>query len=441
MVMLGRSPVTLSSIATLLTACATERIVNPPPPPPPPPGSLSVVVNVTGNGTDADGFSLTVGTLPAVHIVPNGAATVDGLPPGMHTLRLDDVAPQCYTAYTNTQSVIIASQQTSSVQLLATCFGGIAYNGTDGGNGYKIFYLGEDGRTTQLTFGPGTESLRDWTRDGTRVIFESRPNGFSTAGDLYSIKIDGTDLQRLTTDPWDDQLPSVSPDGKSIVFQRVNTPTSVQASLYIVNTDGTGEHALLDLGHMDFDATWAGGDTIVFSCDRFGASWDLCAVASDGTGLRKVLSSVGGQNADASPDGTRLAFESFAGGQAFWVAPLPSGTPVRLTPDEVSYSAAWSPDGSQLVIGTAIGVPNNPEYRLERVNWDGTGLTPLTEFFDAAGDGTWSADGKRIVYFARRASSQQLWVMKHDGTDAHPITAGPYPKFHPLWNPKAQPGL
>ena len=93
------------------------------------------------------------------------------------------------------------------------------------------------------------------------------------------------------------------------------------------------------------------------------------------------------------------------------------------------------------MIGTAIGVPNNPEYRLERVNWDGTGLTPLTEFFDAAGDGTWSADGKRIVYFARRASSQQLWVMKHDGTDAHPITAGPYPKFHPLWNPKVQPGL
>src|SRR5258708_31328854 len=94
--MFGRSPAVLFSLAAFLTACAAEKVVSPPPPPPPPPpGSLSVVVNVTGNGTDADGFSLTLGTLPAVHIVPNEAVTDDRIPPGRYTPPVEDVPPRC----------------------------------------------------------------------------------------------------------------------------------------------------------------------------------------------------------------------------------------------------------------------------------------------------------------------------------------------------------
>src|SRR5258708_22066081 len=108
--MFGRSPAVLFSLAAFLTACAAEKVVSPPPPPPPPPpGSLSVVVNVSGNGTDADGFSLTVGTLPAVHIVPNEAVTVDRIPPGRYTLRLDDVRPPCFPPYTNSHRLVLTS--------------------------------------------------------------------------------------------------------------------------------------------------------------------------------------------------------------------------------------------------------------------------------------------------------------------------------------------
>lgn len=51
--------------------------------------------------------------------------------------------------------------------------------------------------------------------NGKLVLFESAVDGNS---DIYMVKTDGTDLQRLTTDESPDYMPGFSPDGKSIVF-------------------------------------------------------------------------------------------------------------------------------------------------------------------------------------------------------------------------------
>lgn len=47
--------------------------------------------------------------------------------------------------------------------------------------------------------------------------------------------------------------------------------------------------------------------------------------------------------------------------------------------------------------------------------------------------------GARIVFYSLRVG-QQIWVMWPDGSDQRAITAGADSKFHPLWNPLAQPG-
>lgn len=54
-----------------------------------------------------------------------------------------------------------------------------------------------------------------WSRDGTRIVFDRTINGQS---EIFTIRADGRDLRRLTTNDWDDLLPSWSADGQWIYF-------------------------------------------------------------------------------------------------------------------------------------------------------------------------------------------------------------------------------
>jgi WD40 repeat protein len=68
-------------------------------------------------------------------------------------------------------------------------------------NGREIYYEGEN----QLC----------WSPDGEHLAFASEVNGNL---DIYTIKADGTDLQRITTNSGQDKQPSWSPNGKSIAY-------------------------------------------------------------------------------------------------------------------------------------------------------------------------------------------------------------------------------
>jgi Tol biopolymer transport system component len=54
-----------------------------------------------------------------------------------------------------------------------------------------------------------------WSPDGSRLVFSGLEGGLS---DLYTVRADGTDLQRLTTDKFADMHPAWSPDGRTIAF-------------------------------------------------------------------------------------------------------------------------------------------------------------------------------------------------------------------------------
>ena len=384
-----------------------------------------------GGGSDSDGFNITVGSHNGV-LHPGTPLTLSDIPPGSFTAHLTGLAAQCSTA-ADSATVVVQPAQTSALQFAVTCYGQIAFNEAVGG-AYEVMYLGADGRIRRLTSGPGNNALKDWSPDGTRVVFETDRNGND---DLYSVRTDGTDLKRLTSDTADDQQPHWSPDGQSIVFHRVpHSGAFTHASLHIVQADGTGERLLVDSVSHDYDATWTpDGKWIVFSCDQFGATANLCAVSPADTGFHGIVFSAGAQHSEASPDGLRVGFQSYDGTQAIWVATLDGLTAKDLTPGLVSFDFGWSPDGSQLVLATYDG----HDYQLQRVSRDATGLTPLTLASDEAGDGRWSPDGARIVFYSLR-SAQQLWIMKPDGSDQHAITTGLEAKFHPRWNPQATPG-
>ena len=88
-----------------------------------------------------------------------------------------------------------------------------------------VFVIDADGQNLQLISPPTIDAIdADWSPDGTRIVFVSRnpsdPEGLLAPefGDLYTMRPDGSDVQRLTTDGLA-MAPSWTADGR-ILFTR-----------------------------------------------------------------------------------------------------------------------------------------------------------------------------------------------------------------------------
>lgn len=89
----------------------------------------------------------------------------------------------------------------------------------------------------------------DWSPDGTRLLFRSvtyaNDNPGPSAGDIYTIRPDGSGLRRLTNLAAGSgiQLGSYSPDGKQIVFSTndggTTGPGSGWPDVFVMHADGT----------------------------------------------------------------------------------------------------------------------------------------------------------------------------------------------------------
>jgi Tol biopolymer transport system component len=89
----------------------------------------------------------------------------------------------------------------------------------------------------------------DWSPDGNTIVFTSY-SGAAYAdrknGQIYSVKVDGTDLKRLTNNAYNDQHPVWSPDGKRIAFSSSRDRAN-SFEIYTMDKDGRNLHLMTDL--------------------------------------------------------------------------------------------------------------------------------------------------------------------------------------------------
>ncbi len=135
---------------------------------------------------------------------------------------------------------------------------------------------------------------------------------------------------------------------------------------------------------------------------------------------------------DISPDGSELlvgssGYNPYAFNSAtLWIAPIFGGSPRRVG-DLVVGSAAWSPDGRQLVF------TREREHELAVCRVDGTGTRTLATIPGVPSSPRWSPDGKKIRFSLLRnqhgggafATSEvpehTLWEVSVDGTQLHAV--------------------
>jgi TolB protein len=197
---------------------------------------------------------------------------------------------------------------------------------------YDIFTARMDGSDLkQLTSAPGYDAEATISTDGRKIVFTSMRDGDL---DIYTMDASGKRVRRLTSELGYDGGPFFSRDGRQIVYRAYHPQTPEQVARY---KQKLAENVI---------------EPSVF---------EIWVMNADGTNKRQV---------------TRLGAASFA-----------------------PYFFA---DGRRIIFASNVNDPKGRNFDLYMVNVDGTGLERITheETFD--GFPMFSPDGKKLVFASNR---------------------------------------
>jgi Tol biopolymer transport system component len=261
---------------------------------------------------------------------------------------------------------------------------------------WGIYQLDLSTSEVQLLYSTSSEIYTSALRlnsTGDKLVFAQKVDGNAEENcEIFSMAVDGSNLQRVTNNSFWDLYPVWSPDGGRIAFL---SKRDGDLDIYVMNDDGSNVKKLFDSGDHDADIDWA-GENIVFT-SQF-AIWKIEA------------------------DGTNPTMITNLDGRGEWGnANLPKG----------DYDPRLSKDGRRIVFERLEDV-NQPNggYNIFVINIDGTGETRLTDNSYAQGIASWSHSGDKITYVVAAidgVGKYDIYMMNADGTDNHNITPGYFP--------------
>ena len=214
----------------------------------------------------------------------------------------------------------------------------------------QLFSMRVDGSDVRtLTSDSAGAYSASWSPDGRRIVY-------TTGTQIVLIGADGS-ARRVISDAKGNQTPSWSPDGKRIVFSAGEFPA---LTLHTMNADGSDRKSIAASPGFDYDPVWSpDGKMIAFVGAIRGQGIRLYVMNADGTERRRVTNLERSEERPAwSPDGKLLAFQgsSRTAGVAeadIYVTDVSAGTTRRVTSHErpqLDETPSWFPDGRRLAI-------------------------------------------------------------------------------------------
>jgi TolB protein len=220
---------------------------------------------------------------------------------------------------------------------------------------FNIYSMRPDGSgLTQLTQNPLGGGSPDYSPDGKKILFTRRREGGGT--DFWVMRTNGTDQHNVGGSTMGLSGPTWAPSGNWITF---GYQSGVTASNWDVGKAKLEANQLTDFNiltinaHDDHSPAWSPNwDRIAFTSERTG-NGEIFTIRPNGFGLRNLTKSPGSYDAspDWSPGGAYIAFESDRISDQYDIYTMRAdGSHVRrLTKSPANdILASWSPDGKKI---------------------------------------------------------------------------------------------
>ena len=232
--------------------------------------------------------------------------------------------------------------------------------------------------------------------------------------------------------------------------------------IHVMDTDGGNLQNLTNHRGWDGSPSWSpDGNRIAFTSKRDGHAMgghltgDIYVMDADGRNQQNITNNPSYDTSPAwSPDGNRIAFSSNRDGRFNWeiyVIDADGGNLQRLTnnPDPNGHPddryPSWSPDGKRIVFSArrAWHVEHNLDttYEIYVIDADGRNEQRLTENRNNELSPVWSPDGNRIAFSADRKGdfvSWDIYVMDADGGNEERLTNNRTFDWFPAWSPDGE---
>jgi len=291
----------------------------------------------------------------------------------------------------------------------------------------------------QLTF-DGENAEAYFSPDGSRLIFQRAAKG-DGCDQIYSIKIDGSDLKLLSNGEGKCTCAYYTPDGQHIIYSSTfkDSPACPPRpdfsrgyvwalypgfDIFRANLDGSHIEPLTNSPRYDAESTVRADGAIVFTSLRNG-DLDIYTMDKDGKHVRQLTDEIG---YDGGPfwsyDGKQIVYRAYhpqtEQEKAEYLALLKENL-IRPTTLEIwvmqadgsgkrqvthngkaNFAPFFFPNGKRIIFASNMDDPKGRNFELYAINTDGTGLERITynETFD--GFPMFSPDGRKLVFASNR---------------------------------------
>jgi TolB protein len=265
---------------------------------------------------------------------------------------------------------------------------------------YQMYVMDLEGKTIRLvSTGTGATTCGYFFPGDRRVLYSStyasgpncppkpkREGAYRWAlddYDVYAVRVDGQEMQRLTSSPGYDAEATVSPDGKTIVWTSMKDG---DLDLYAMNLDGTKPRRLTDEVGYDGGAFFSpDSKRIVYRASH----------PSDPSEVSRYKELLGQRLVEP---GQLEIFVMNAEG---------SGKRQVTSNGASNFSPFFHPDGKRIIFSSNVetkGETGRPSFHLYLIGDDGTRLERLTVQGHFNSFPMFSPDGKRLVWVSDRHS-------------------------------------
>ena len=215
-----------------------------------------------------------------------------------------------------------AGALTGAVQFSIAATGSLVYVPGSAGAQRSLVWVDRQGREARLAAPPRTYEYPRLSPDGTRVALDVRDQ----EEDIWIWDLARETLTRLTFDPDPDRYPVWTPDSTRVVF---SSTADGQFNLYWKAADGTGTvDRLTESANSQYGSSFSpDGESLVFRENQSDTGQDLrvLSLAGDRGVETLVATEFAERNAELSPDGRWMAYQSNQSGQMeVYVRPFPN---------------------------------------------------------------------------------------------------------------------